>query len=315
MLTTPLRRLIESLEEVRGASATPFIMGGDEERDQPFEVVAGVRLLPVETQTLPPSTHTNVYILGGQELWVVDPGCDGGEELALLFDALDRLVAGGAEVSAVVLTHHHRDHVAGAEAVVQRYGCAVWAHRETARRVEDVEVDRHIEDGERIALSERAGDEVVFFHTPGHAPGHLALLHRGTGAMLVGDLVVSEGTILIDPVDGDMGRYLASLELIRREEPRRLLPAHGMPIEDVQGHIGSYLAHRRERERAVLGALRRAGEKVEPADLVAWVYEDVAPEVWPLAARSLEAHLVHLVEQELAGSEGGRYWAQGHGEG
>lgn len=315
MLTTPLRLLIEQLHERRGpvegarlddqfASADP---------DGAIEVVRGIRLLPLPTITLPPATHTNAYIVGERELLVIDPGSSDEGDLAALFDELDRQRDRGASIRAVVLTHHHSDHTGGVEAVCERYGCALWAHQLTAERLHDVRTDRILENGETFALLASDGDDVVFLHTPGHAPGHLALLHRRTRTLLVGDLLTSDGTIVIDPPDGHMGSYMESLERVLDLDPLQLFPAHGTPIADPRERLTYYLEHRMARERSVLDALEQANDEMQPMELVPYVYDEVPSHLWPLAARSLEAHLIHLVEEEYAHSDGERYWPVANG--
>ncbi len=91
-------------------------------------------------------------------------------------------------------------------------------------------------------------------YTPGHAPGHLCFDALGSGAMITGDMVASVGTILIQPEDGDMALYLASLERMRDRQPRVLLPAHGEPIDDPRTCLDRYVAHRLAREAKVLAA-------------------------------------------------------------
>jgi glyoxylase-like metal-dependent hydrolase (beta-lactamase superfamily II)/8-oxo-dGTP pyrophosphatase MutT (NUDIX family) len=310
MLTTPLRLLIEHLNDVRGPTHEA---GLDEQakrhdRNGAIEVVRGVALLPIPTVTLPPATHTNAYIVGHNDLLVVDPGSGKDESLEPLYAELDRRCDYGATVHAVVLTHHHSDHVGGAGPVATRYGCEIWAHEQTATRLHGIKSDRMIEDGETFDLSAEEEDSVVFLHTPGHAPGHLSLLHRHTHTLLVGDLLASKGTIVIDPPGGHMGSYMESLERVRDLDPRQMLPAHGMPIANPADKLDYYLNHRMARERSVLEALQQSKTKTRPIDLVPHVYDEVPKHLWPLAARSLEAHLIHLVEEEYAHSDGERYW-------
>src|SRR5207249_8925613 len=125
---------------------------------------------------------------------------------------------------------HHLHHVAGAASPAARLGLRVWAHPETARLLAGrLAVDRLVEEGERLPFGPGG---FAALHTPGHAPGHLVLLDERTRAAVVGDMVASVGTIIIDPPDGDMRLYLSSLERLRALDLRWLLPAHGEPIGD-----------------------------------------------------------------------------------
>ena len=161
-----------------------------------------------------------------------------------------------------------------------------------------------IEDGETVY-----GATAVF--TPGHAEGHLCF--DVGGATIAGDMVAGIGTILIDPSEGDMTLYLASLERLlarSRDAPATiLLPAHGPPIVDGPNKLREYLAHRRMREQRVVDALVAApSSSVE--ELVARAYSDTPRVLWALAERSLLAHLEKLGREGRARGVGdGRYAA------
>jgi ribonuclease/clavin/mitogillin len=143
--------------------------------------------------------------------------------------------------------------------------------------------------------------------TPGHAPGHLAFLDERSGAVIAGDLVAGLGTILIDPSEGHMATYLASLERLLALGVGALLPAHGPVIADGPAKLREYLAHRRMREERVAAALAPAAQPL--AALCAVAYADTPAPLWPIAVRSLEAHLIKLAEDGRAiASERG--WAR-----
>jgi len=257
-----------------------------------------LRVLPLRTPTLPPATHTNAALVGEGELLLVEPGPSDADEVERLVAWVEQARAAGERVLACVLTHHHVDHVGALDAVVDKLGLPIWAHEATAERLAmGAHVTRRLRDGERLDVG-RLGIDVL--HTPGHAPGHVCLDLPEHGITLVGDMVASVGSILIEPNDGDMGAYLASLRRLAALGPRALLPAHGDIIEDGPALYAQYVAHRLEREAAVLDALRASEEPVAAVELVPLVYQDVPPAIWPLAALSLAAHLEHLERQELA---------------
>jgi ribonuclease/clavin/mitogillin len=251
-----------------------------------------IRVLPVRTPTLPPATRTNCYIVGEAGRAVaIDPATPHADEQARLDEYVARE---GIVLEAVVLTHHHVDHVGDAARLAAKHGVPVWAHRETAARVAGrVQISRMIDDGERLDVGP-SGLRAVF--TPGHAPGHLCFVDAAAKAIVAGDMVASVGTIIVEPADsGDMRLYLESLRRLRREVDggaTTLLPAHGPPIADGGARLDFYVAHRLEREGRVAAALGDAPATV--AELVPPAYPDVAAALYPLAARSLLAHLYKL---------------------
>jgi glyoxylase-like metal-dependent hydrolase (beta-lactamase superfamily II) len=251
-------------------------------------------MAPLRTLTLPPATHTNAYIFGARELVVIDPGSPFEDEQAGLEGELARLEAGGARLRAILLTHHHQDHAAGAASLAARSGAPVWAHAVTAQLLDGmVAVERTLDDGEVIELAGDPPRRLRALFTPGHAPGHLCFLEEETGFAAVGDMVAGIGTILIEPSEGDMRQYLASLAKLAAAGPRALLPAHGPPIADPARKIEEYIRHRLWREERVAGALAARG-RATARDLVPDAYSDVVPALFGRAERSLVAHHVKL---------------------
>jgi glyoxylase-like metal-dependent hydrolase (beta-lactamase superfamily II) len=249
-----------------------------------------VAWLPLRTPTLPPATSTNTLVVGRSRLLVIEPASPYPEAQRELDDALAQLAADGREVVAIAITHHHADHVGYAAGLRDRLGVPLLAHAETARRVK-VPVDRTLVDAEVVDLGEGVAVQAVF--TPGHAPGHLALHVQGTGIAYAGDMVAAVGTIIVDPDDdGDMAVYLASLARMRSAGFARLVPSHGPVIEDPGALLDHYVAHRLARERKIVAAI--AVEGSERTDVLARSYDDVPRAIWPLADRSLEAHLRKL---------------------
>ncbi|HEX3772618.1 MAG TPA: MBL fold metallo-hydrolase [Polyangiaceae bacterium] len=267
---------------------------------RPREIARSIALFAARTPTLPPATETNSYALGTREVLLVEPATPYPDEQRAWVAWARGLASEGRRLLAIVATHHHSDHVGGAEVLVRELGVPLWAHAETAARV-PLPVARRLEDGEVIALDGPVPDAWQVLHTPGHAPGHVCLWNAGERAAVVGDMVASVGTILIDPVDGDMRAYLAQLDRLARLDARVALPAHGEPIDQPAALFRHYVAHREKREAkivAALGALRAAGRaSPTPEDIVPVAYDDVSPGTWPIALLSVRAHLKKL-EQE-----------------
>lgn len=289
---------VEALyEQVR--TAVPTAPG--EVPDRLLPVGPGIRVLALRTPTLPPAAHTNTYVVGpdrGPQL-VIDPGSPYPDQQSVLQRALQEEADAGRPLAMVLLTHHHGDHVGGAAALAQAFGVPIAAHATTARRLAGrVQVTRELADGEVL-------HDVTCVYTPGHADGHLCYEHGG--ASIVGDMVAGIGTILIDPVEGDMTHYLASLQVLLARPARRLLPAHGPMIEDGPAKLREYIAHRTMREDRVVAALA-ATTDASVAELVPTAYADTPKLLWPLAERSLRAHLDKLVREGRAREVGPGRW-------
>ncbi len=294
---------VEALyEQVR--TAVPAAPG--EVPDSLIPVAPGIRVLALRTPTLPPAAHTNVYLVGperGPQL-AIDPGSPYPDQQSVLARALEQEAAQGRPLGLVLLTHHHGDHVGGATALATAFGVPIAAHANTARRLAGrVAVTRELGDGELLE-----GYDVRCIYTPGHADGHLCFEHGG--ASVVGDMVAGFGTILIDPVEGNMAHYFASLAALLARPATRLLPAHGPAIEDGPGKLREYIAHRTMREDRVLAALRAVTD-ASSAELVPTAYADTPKPLWGLAERSLRAHLDKLVGEGRAREVAPGRWTAG----
>lgn len=231
---------------------------------------------------------TNTYLLGAPgsgEVVVVDPGPDVAEHR----DAVEAATAGlDAAVTAVVFTHHHVDH---AEAVGWAADWGVEAYAFTPRLIDGSVTP--LGDGGVVAAG---GLTLEAVYTPGHASDHLCLRIAQTGAVLTGDHVLGRGTTVVAYPDGDMRAYMDSLRRLERLDATVLYPGHGPALHDPARSVADYIAHREERERQVLDALR-AGD-TSPAAIVARVYADVDVALHPAAERSVRAHLDKLLSEE-----------------
>ncbi len=264
-------------------------------------------MLALPTPTLPPATSTNTALVGAARFVVVDPGTPHDEPLSQLYAAIDQRRDDGAEWVGVALTHEHADHWGGLRALAVRYAdlgeLPLWAHARTHAHVRAEGVVPHdIDDGDDLDLDTI---RLEVLHTPGHTRGHLSFLDRRQGVAYGGDVVATEGTIIIDPPDGDMAAYLDTLARLERLGLKTLVPSHGAPVPAPSALLGWYIQHRLGREAQVMGALSDTFEGVET--LVSRAYPEVAPMVYPLAARSLLAHLIKLGDEGRAERAGGRW--------
>ncbi|MBK9384082.1 MAG: MBL fold metallo-hydrolase [Planctomycetes bacterium] len=265
----------------------------------PIRFTPGLFVAALRTATLPPATTTNTILVGHDPLYVVDPATAEESEQQRLFRELDARIATGARIAGVLVTHHHPDHVGAVAETAARYDVPVIAHPLTLERLpRPPQRTRAIEDGAVIELGTAPDGSprwhLTAYHTPGHDRGHLVFLESRYRALIGGDLASTVSTIVIDPPEGHLATYLASLRRMQELGIGFFYPSHGPSAPHGKRLLASYLAHRAMRETALLDALKDGVKS--PAELLPVVYADTDPRLHGLAARSLRAGLEKLVE-------------------
>ncbi len=300
VIVTPIFCAIQALAESVEDFAERMLSVSQEERDHLERRVQfryGIYLCPLRTPTIPPATHTNCYLVGGDEMVVIDPGSPYPDQQEVLDTVVKRFIAQGRRMREIIITHLHPDHIGGVMHLAEKFNLPIATHRLTAEAINgEVRVDRLIEDDEVIEVHERSTGltwRLRAMWTPGHARGHLSFYEERTGSLLTGDCVVGFGTVVIAPPEGNMNDYLASLRRFL-ELPRltALMPGHGPVIADARGKINDYIAHRREREAQIVNAIQTGARTAQ--QIVKSVYTDVPEAMHQLAEMSVLAHLEKL---------------------
>ena len=248
---------------------------------------------------------TNSYLIGAGNDWTaIDPGpADDGHIGALL-------AATPGKIHQILVTHTHQDHSPGAAPLKSATGARLLGRTTSHRHWQDSTFapDRELHHDER--LTPAAGATLRVIHTPGHASNHLCFLLEEERILFTGDHIIQGSTVVIDPPDGDMAAYIASLESLLREPLDYLAPGHGTLIGSPRAAIQGLIQHRLRREAKVMASLPRQ-HPVDLATLVRRVYDDVPVHLHPLAERSLLAHLLKLEAEgraaRVADSWMGRY--------
>jgi glyoxylase-like metal-dependent hydrolase (beta-lactamase superfamily II)/8-oxo-dGTP pyrophosphatase MutT (NUDIX family) len=300
--------------EEAGVSLSALFRSWEAGAIHPIYFSPQVQLIPLRTHSLPPGTHTNAYLIGRGPAYLLDPGTDDAPEQERLFAVLDAFLAEGGRLNAVLLSHHHPDHIGAAGVCAARYGLPIWAHPSTARALQGkIAISRPIDHGERLELGTAPDGSGPWYleaiHTPGHASGHLAFYEPHYRLLFAGDMVSTLSSVVIAPPDGDLAVYLDSLERLRAFDCRLLLPGHGSASARPRQTIEECIAHRAKREEQLLAALARGPRRVD--ELTRELYEGLPPQILRFAELQTLAGLQKLHgEGRVRTSENGEVWCR-----
>lgn len=243
---------------------------------------------------------TNTIVLGGgvEGATVIDPAIDDTKYLDSIIEAGEE--RGG--IRRILITHGHPDHIGGAEVLRKHLQVSVYAFSRQGVPIADEE----IADGMMFP----AGDDALqALHTPGHRFDHLSFLMQKRRTLFAGDLISGITTNVIAPPDGDMLDYVNSLKRLQEIDISEIVPAHGPTIPDAQAKISEYIQHRMLREQQVIQTLEVMAPGVTIAEMVPRIYIDVDPKLHPIAAWSVEAHLIKLEREGLVEKLENNRWA------
>lgn len=219
---------------------------------------------------------TRSYVVGEFTAAVIDPGPALDEHLAALAAAVRR-----ARSVAVLVTHGHGDHAAGAGDLARRVGAEVWGP----------DAGRDLGDGQVFTTD---GGDLVAVSTPGHSRRHFCFHLPGRGAVFTGDLVLGEGdTTWVGEYPGGVADYLASLDRLEALGARVLYPGHGEPLSDPAEAIGRFRSHRLSRIEQVRRAMEETGAG-DARTLARHVYGALPPDLFEMAASGVRAILDYL---------------------
>ena len=238
---------------------------------------------------------TNTYLVGADQSWtVIDPGPLSEAHLQAILAALP------GKLVQILVTHTHKDHSPGAAALSAATGAPVFGRVAAHAEWQDdtFAPARELMDGERLLLADGVTLRVV--HTPGHASNHLCYLLEEEYTLFTGDHVMQGSTVVINPPDGDMQDYLASLSALLDVALDWLAPGHGFLVAEPHAVLRGLIAHRLKREAKVVAALQ-ALRAASVDELLKRVYDDVPAALHPMARRSLLAHLLKLQADGAAG--------------
>jgi len=276
----------------------------DWQSDRPVPLLGNVQRLTAPNPGAMTGPGTNSYIVGDAATGylVIDPGPNDAEHIGRLWRATQ------GDIRMIVCTHSHADHSPGAaplQALCKETKPPILglSSAPTARSSARFAAERELQDGERLVLSGTSAEGAVIthtlraIHTPGHAANHLCLALEEDGLLFSGDHILNGSTTVIDPPDGDMNAYLDSLDKLdtacEAGGIEFILPAHGYVIGSARAAIAQLKAHRLKREAKIASAMKKLPQGT-PEDWLPLAYDDVPERMWPVAARSLAAHVARI---------------------
>ena len=273
---------------------------------RPVSLLKNVQRLTAPNPGFMTGPGTNSYIVGDPATGhvVIDPGPNDPEHIERLWRAA------GGHIHAIVCTHSHPDHSPGAQPLQalctaqngQTPAILGLSSAPTARANSQFKPDKELQNGELITLTNQAlgadfSHNLMAIHTPGHAANHVCLVLLEDGLLFSGDHILNGSTTVIDPPDGDMNDYLDSLDTLAQacvtHGIQFIAPAHGYVLGNAPRAIAHLKAHRLQREAKVLAALQALPD-ASVQDWVRHAYGDVPERLWPVAERSLLAHVQRI---------------------
>ena len=275
----------------------PFLTEAEPPRGVALDVIPGVRRVVARNPGVMTYHGTNTYLIAHPDgLTILDPGPDDAQHVQDVLAA-----AGDQPIGRILLSHTHNDHRGATKALQAATGAPTHGFARSATLAFTPDIKLH--DGDSLA-------GLTVLHTPGHASDHLAFAWDapGTGPVLFSaDHVMSWSSSIVNPPDGDMLAYYASLNLLLARNEVAYLPGHGPLLWQPRDLVTEMLAHRHRREAAILDALRAQPSTIP--DLAAKLYAKQHPMLKMAAERNVLAHLLKLQTEARATEQSGQWSA------
>ena len=256
--------------------------------DVPKQITPLVRRITAGNPGMFTGPGTNTYLIGDEEVTVIDPG-------PALHEHIEVIIQASANIKQILLTHTHPDHSPGTRLLQDNIGVPVFALITESSKDQDITCtpERILVDGEIIA-NEYYSIEVI--HTPGHASNHLCYLLKDEKLLFTGDHIMDGSTVVIAPPDGSMQDYIDSLAKLKEYDLNKIAPGHGELIDEPYAVVDWIIKHRFERESKVIDVLKQHNSG-DLNTLVKDIYADVDSMLHPVAKWSLESHLIKLMDE------------------
>lgn len=272
------------------------------------ELEPGLRRIVAQNPSPMTFRGTNTYLLGTQNIAVIDPGPDDASQKKAILSALQI----GQKITSILVTHSHIDHSPLAGRLATETGAKIYAFGPTGSGQSQVMADLissgyngggegsdyyfcpdiSLSDGTKIEV---ADEPLQVIHTPGHFGNHLCFVWKDS--VFSGDHVMGWASTLVSPPDGDLGDFLNSCRKLQNRKWRIFYPGHGAPVEKPNQRLEWLIDHRLGRESQILKNLQEAPNT--PKGLAEAIYTDTPSSLIGAAARNVFAHLLELHSRKL----------------
>lgn len=285
----PVRYVLESLANKKQDYPLIFENRFDLTKVVPhIESIAGIHQIMPESDTVPPATRTNAFIIGDL---LIDPSPKNEAELDKFLAVVSK-----HNPKAIFITHHHNDHHQNLPLLVSKLKLPVWASEDTLKRIRSKKgksyfentVTKVIYDGDDV--TKWLGQKVLVMAIPGHDEGHLGLYPEGKEWFLAGDLFQGIGTVVIGTEEGDMQKYFETLERVINLAPKCVIPSHGIALGGTN-ILQKTLEHRKMREKQILEFAKKG---LSTDEILEQVYFDIPDKLFKYARLNIESHLIKL---------------------
>ena len=279
-----------------------------------MQATESVHVLRVNVKPYTGAYSPNVFaVVDSGRAVLIDAGFPNDDSVDSRLDYLKTI--GGPRVEMIIVTHHHFDHAGGANRLREATGARIAMHPEEERllrqtparpsrdggpqeqymrqEVAKITVDQPLADGDVIRVGRLA---LRILHTPGHSAGHVCVFLEEERILFSGDNVLGLGTTAIPPPpDGDMARYIESLERMKALDAVLICPGHGPLVHQPERKRQELIDHRHEREEQVLALLREG--KRTPTDMMRAIYPELDPRLERMAVGQVLSHLYKLRDE------------------
>jgi len=251
---------------------------------------------------------TNTYILGTNELAIIDPG----PAVQSHFDAIMSSLNKNQSITHILITHSHIDHSPLAKQLSERTSAPILAFGESSSGKSTIMTNlKNLDGGEGIDYDFKPdvtlNDNQILknkewciksLHTPGHMGNHLCFSWEGESILFSGDLVMGWATSMVSPPDGDLTDFMNSIKSLQLRSPDKLFfPGHGAPIENPSLRLQELYEHRKKREGQILSALETGLATI--SEITESVYADLDKRLITAAKRNVLAHLIDLTSRKI----------------